>query len=323
MKLFLFYTKIFILLFNKIKYKLNNIKTEFSIKDLENFSGVKAHTIRIWEKRYKLLEPNRTDSNIRTYNIENLQKLLNVSLLNANGLKISKIADLGESQINLKVRELLIKIGSSEQAANSFKLAMLNFDENLFNVTYNNLLATLSFRDVFNNIFIPFLNEIGLLWQINSITPAHEHFITNLIKQKVYTNIERMQLSNTINFDKVFTLFLPLNEIHDLGLLYVHYELVLRGYRSIFLGQSVPVSNLLDIKNVYDDIIFICYLTVEPSKISVNEYISTILEEVLRNTNNKLCLLGKKIVESEDLLESKNVNYFNTIDDLLNNLNNV
>ena len=202
---------------------MNNIKTEFTIKDLENFSGIKAHTIRIWEKRYNLFEPNRTDSNIRYYDINSLQKILNISLLNNNGLKISKIAALSQKGIEQQIKELIFKDGFENQAANSLKLAMLNFDENLFNVTYNNLVAQSSLRDVFKNVFLPFMNDLGILWQVNSITPAHEHFITNLISQKIHINIERLQLAAPTNFDKIFVLYLPMNEIHDLGLLYLHF----------------------------------------------------------------------------------------------------
>jgi len=117
--------------------------------------------------------------------MDGLQKLLNVSLLYKNGLKISKIADLSEAKIALSVRELVFNKGAESQAAVSFKLAMLNFDEGLFNQTYNNLISQSTFRAIFTEIFIPFLNEIGILWQVQSITPAHEHFITNLIKQKI------------------------------------------------------------------------------------------------------------------------------------------
>lgn len=299
---------------------MNNIKSEFTIKDLENFSGIKAHTIRIWEKRYNILEPNRTDSNIRYYDINNLQKLLNVSLLNSNGLKISKIAELPESKINASVRELVAKKGLDTQASNSLKLAMLNFDENLFNVTYNNLIAQSSLRDVFKNIFLPFFNEIGLLWQVNSITPAHEHFITNLISQKIHINIERLQLSSPTNFDKIFVLYLPMNEIHDLGLLYLHFELLLHGYQSIYLGQSVPVANLNDVQKVYNNICFISYLTVEPSRISVEEYVDTVNNEVLADSDSELWLLGRKLTELEQELDFSKVKTFESIDVLLNKL---
>lgn len=310
----------FVLLFKQKDVTLNNIKSEFTIKDLENFSGIKAHTIRIWEKRYSILEPNRTESNIRYYDIHNLQKLLNVSLLNSNGLKISKIAQLPESKINASVRELVAKKGLDTQASNSLKLSMLNFDENLFNVTYNNLIAQSSLRDVFKNIFLPFFNEIGLLWQVNSITPAHEHFITNLISQKIHINIERLQLASPTNFDKIFVLYLPMNEIHDLGLLYLHFELLLHGYQSIYLGQSVPVANLNDVKKVYSNICFISYLTVEPSRMSVEEYVDTVNNEVLADSDSELWLLGRKLTELEQELDFLKVKTFESIDVLLNKL---
>jgi DNA-binding transcriptional MerR regulator len=299
---------------------LNNIKSEFTIKDLENFSGIKAHTIRIWEKRYNLLTPNRTDSNIRYYNIDNLLKLLNVSYLNSNGYKISKISELPESKLNATVRELVAKNGVDSQASNTLKLAMLNFDENLFNITYNNLIAQSSLRNVFKNVFLPFLNEIGLLWQVNSITPAHEHFITNLIKQKIFINIERLQLSSPTNFDKIFVLYLPMNEIHELGLLYLHFELLLHGYQSIYLGPSVPSDNLPDVQKVYNSICFVTFLTVEPSKETVSEYVENIENTVLKGTEDKLWLMGRKTTEEEVITNSDNVSVFKSLDELLNNL---
>lgn len=299
---------------------MNNIKSEFTIKDLENFSGIKAHTIRIWEKRYNLLEPNRTESNIRYYDIYNLKKLLNVALLNNNGLKISKIAELTASKIAVEVRELVAKSGVKNQASNSLKLSMLNFDENLFNITYTNLIAQFSFREIFKNVFLPFLNEIGLLWQINSITPAHEHFISNLIKQKIHINIERLQVSKPVISDKIYVLYLPMNEIHELGLLYLHFELLLHGYQSIYLGQSVPINNLCDVQKVYKPICFVSYLTVEPSKQTILEYVKSIEEKVLVNKTDELWVLGRKIIENDENLPFPNVKAFNSLDDLLKNL---
>lgn len=279
---------------------MNNIKTEFTIKDLENFSGIKAHTIRIWEKRYNLFEPQRTESNIRYYNIDNLKKLLNVTLLYNNGLKISKIADLSKIKMEIKVKEVIFKEGFESSALNSFKLAMLNFDEPLFNKTYNSLISHSSFRSIFTKIFLPFLNEVGVLWMVDTITPAHEHFITNLIKQKLYLNIEKLQLLEADIVSEKYVLFLPLNEIHELGLLYLHFELLLHGKHSIYLGQSVPVDNLKDLQNVYKDICFVTYLTVEPSKISTEEYLNEVFNAVLKNTSHKLWVTGYKLRQIED-----------------------
>ena len=305
-------------MFNKKYDKLNNIKTEFTIKDLENFSGIKAHTIRIWEKRYNLFEPKRTDSNIRYYNLNSLQKLLNVSLLYNSGLKISKIADLSEDKMALKVREFVFKEGFESEASNSLKLAMLNFDERLFNQVYNNLLATTSFQNIFINIFKPFLNEVGVLWQVNSITPAHEHFITNLIKQKIHTNIEKIQQLPFTEKSKKFVLYLPMHEIHELGLLYLHFELLMRGYNSIYLGQSVPVDNLKDLKISDVTTNFITYLTVEPSKDSVKTYLNHVYTSILKNSKDTLWVLGYKIAEFEqENIEIPQVHIFKSVLDLL------
>lgn len=298
---------------------MNNIKTEFTIKDLENFSGIKAHTIRIWEKRYNLFQPNRTDSNIRYYDMESLQKILNISLLNNNGLKISKIAALSEKGIAQQVKELIFKDGFEEQAKNSLKLAMLNFDEQLFNQTYNGLVQQFNFRTIFTKIFIPFLNEIGVLWQVNTITPAHEHFASNLIKQKIHINIEKLQLIQSNKESKKYVLYLPLNEIHDLGLLYLHFELLFHGYQSIYLGQSVPIENLKDIQNVYDTICFVTYLTVEPSKESVADYFKEVSEKVLKDRNDILWVLGAKMTTLDEPLTNFNqIQVFNSPLELLN-----
>ncbi|MDP3945716.1 MAG: MerR family transcriptional regulator [Lutibacter sp.] len=298
---------------------MNNIKTEFTIKDLENFSGIKAHTIRIWEKRYNLFQPKRTDSNIRYYDMDGLQKLLNVSLLYKNGLKISKIADLSEAKIALSVRELVFNKGAESQAAVSFKLAMLNFDEGLFNQTYNNLISQSTFRAIFTEIFIPFLNEIGILWQVQSITPAHEHFITNLIKQKILINVEKLQFLQPNKNGRKFVLYLPMNEIHELGLLYLHFELLFHGYHSVYLGQSVPVENLNDLQKVFEEVCFLTYLTVEPSKETVGEYLQQVYSEVLKDTSDTLWVLGSKLAQFDsDSFKNDQIKIFKSPFELLN-----
>jgi len=298
---------------------LNNIKTEFTIKDLENFSGIKAHTIRIWEKRYNLFEPKRTDSNIRYYDMDSMLKLLNVSLLYNNGIKISKIALLSDDKMALSVKAHVFKDGFESNALNSFKLAMLNFDEGLFNQTYNSLISQTSFRTIFTEIFIPFLSEIGILWQVHSITPAHEHFITNLIKQKILINIEKLQFLQPNKSAKKFVLYLPMNEIHELGLLYLHFELLFHGYHSIYLGQSVPVENLNDLQKIFNDVCFVTYLTVEPSKETVEEYLQCVFSEVLHNSNDSLWVLGPKLAQFDgDSSKSDKIKIFKSPMDLLN-----
>jgi len=273
---------------------MNNIKKSFSIRDLENLSGIKAHTIRIWEKRYELLSPERTSTNIRTYSLASLQKLLNITLLYNNGYKISKIAKLQETDIPLLVRQIVAKSSTNNHAINAFKLSMINFDLSLFQNTYSSLLAEKSFRDIFWEYFIPFLNELGLLWQTDTISPAHEHFITNLIKQKIYTSTEKLQLIEPTNNDKVFVLFLPENEIHEIGLLFLNYEIILHGYKTIYLGQTMPLENLADLENYYTNIHYLSYFTVVPNKDKLSKYIDE-FTKFLNQNNSSLWILGRQV----------------------------
>ncbi len=273
---------------------MNNLKKSFSIRDLENLSGIKAHTIRIWEKRYNLLSPERTRTNIRSYSVDSLQKLLNVTLLYNGGYKISKIAKIPEKNIPLIVREVIAKNSTKNHAISAFKLAMINFDQSLFASTYNGLLEEKSFSEIFKEVFTPLLNELGMLWQTDTISAAHEHFIGCLIKQKIQTNTEKLQHIEPVNTDKIFVPFLPENEIHDLGLLYLNYEIVLKGYKSIYLGQTVPLENLADIMKYFDNLYFVSYLTVVPTKDKIDRYIKDFTSMAKGYTNTNLWLLGRQ-----------------------------
>ena len=238
---------------------MNKVKNVFSIKDLENLSGIKAHTIRIWEKRYNVLEPMRTETNIRSYDLVNLQKLLNITLLHNHGYKISQISKLSDEKIPTLVNEIISEKSIKHHAISSFKMAMMNFDQALFLNTYDKLLSEKPFREIFTEILIPILIEIGFLWQTNTISIAHEHFISYLIRQKLLINTEKLQYQEATRTDKVFILFLPNREIHELGLLYLNYEIQLNGYKSIYLGENVPVDSLKDIKNT--SITLLLYVT--------------------------------------------------------------
>jgi DNA-binding transcriptional MerR regulator len=299
---------------------MNNIKSQFSIKDLENLTGIKAHTIRIWEKRYNLLTPKRTETNIRYYDLASFQKLLNVSYLNNNGYKISKITTLTEDEIPKLVREIASENDSDSHAINALKLAMLNFDQILFYNTYESLLKEKSFRNIFYDVFIPMLTNIGMLWQTDTITPAHEHFITTLIRQKIIANTERIQSQQINNSTKTFVLYLPDNEIHELGLMFINYEIVSNGYHSIFLGPSVPLESLSDIQNYYDEIIFVSYFSVKPEKEYIHDYINTFHDVILQPRNSKFWILGRMLshLDLENL--PNNIRPFDSIKSLIDEL---
>lgn len=299
---------------------MNNIKSTFSIKDLENLTGIKAHTIRIWEKRYNLLAPERTDTNIRYYDLESLQILLNVSYLNENGYKISKIASLSKVQTDEIVRDIAIKSSSQNHALNVLKLSMLNFDQSLFYGTYDSLAKEKSFKEIFYDVLIPLLSEIGLLWQTDTITTAHEHFITTLIRQKISTNTELYQSKNKKQSKSTFVLFLPDNEIHELGLMYLNLEIISKGYQSILLGPSVPIDCLSDLLNHYENITFISYFTVKPEKENLVSYLQEFEDKILKTPNFEFWILGRMVEHIDPKPLPNSIKLFNTIDDLVNKL---
>jgi DNA-binding transcriptional MerR regulator len=297
----------------------NNVKSVFSIKDLENLSGIKAHTIRIWEKRYNVLEPMRSNTNIRNYDLLSLQKLLNIVLLHDYGYKISKIASYPADQIPILVREIISEKSAKNHAISAFKMAMMDFDQELFFTTYAQLLSEKSFKEIFYDVFIPLMTEMGLLWQSETISPAHEHFISYLIKQKLLINTEKLQVLKPTKTDKVFVLSLPMNEVHELGLMYLNYETLLHGYKTIYLGESMPIEDLMDLKKHFKSIVFVSYLTVQPDKDTVNDYLKRMIE-VLMDENTELWYVGRmtEFIKKDGLPDS--VKVFNSITDLIEHI---
>jgi methanogenic corrinoid protein MtbC1 len=225
-----------------------------------------------------------------------------------------------------KITELINEISSNKnvknQAISALKIAMFNFDQNAFLKIYSNLLRTKKFEEVFFEVFIPLLNELGLLWQTNTISPAHEHFITYLIKQKLLLTIETLQANTPKKTEPIFVLFLPPNEIHELGFLYVNYEILRNGYKTIFLGASIPTESLLDVKKYFKNITFVTYCTVEPSPNEINDYLNNVNQLLLNNSNSNLFVFGKMIeyINKEKL--PKKISIFNSIDQLTEILQN-
>ncbi len=215
----------------------------YSIKDLENYTEIKAHTIRIWEQRYNLLTPQRTDSNIRYYSNEDLKKILNINLLYLNGLKISKIAQLSESEITSKAKEIVVsnsESGHKEIDTLIIAIAEMNADE------IRRLLTTydeqFSFRTLYSTIIIPLLIKMGELWQTNSISIAHEHHFSNILREFYILKTNLLNPKKTRN--KTALLFLPEHEEHELTLLYFQYLLKEEGFHCIYLGKQVPLDDL-------------------------------------------------------------------------------
>lgn len=291
------------------------IKTQFSIKDLENLSGVKAHTIRIWEKRYNLLEPARTDTNIRKYDLLNLKKLLNVTFLYNEGYKISKIAGFKEDEINKLIQGLAEK-NKEDYALQAFKTSMFDFDHHLFTKTFNKLTQEKTFHEIFYDVFIPLLEEIGMLWQTGTIDPSHERFISELIKQKIILNISLIQDKKTKPQTPAFALFLPYEEIHEIGLLFANYEIIYHGFNTVYLGTNIPIESLKYILKHYDDITFLSYFTVKPDQESVYDYAKRFEREICAVKPMKLWLLGSKVQNVVPAKLPANVSIFLSLDQL-------
>ncbi|MFZ4786162.1 MAG: MerR family transcriptional regulator [Flavobacteriales bacterium] len=248
---------------------------EFSIKDLESFTGIKAHTIRIWEQRYGLLAPDRSDTNIRKYTDKDLKFLLNVSLLTNLGYKISQIAQMSEDAM----RETVNRHAASQQPEQHFlhmlKISMLNYDEKLFNDVIDLNIKELGLEKTYIEIIIPFMRQIGYLWQANAICPAQEHFISGMVRQKIFSQVDQLDLIPQLN-TKPVVLYLPELEIHEISLIMLHYILKLRGHRSIFLGQSVPFEDLTQVYQRLGEVHFVSIFTTSPSTVLVADYLKKI-----------------------------------------------
>lgn len=215
----------------------------YSIKDLERLSGIKAHTIRIWEKRYNLINPARTDTNIRRYSDTDLKKILNVSILNRSGIKISRIAAMEESEITEKI--LIVSRDSSEydNLIENLVITMMDLDDERFEIMLSRAIMQIGFEETILKIVYPFLERIGFLWQTGAINPVQEHFISNLVRQKMIVAVDSVIPSKHPD-PKHFVLFLPEGELHELGLLFYNYLLLKRGHKVTYLGQWVPMQDM-------------------------------------------------------------------------------
>ena len=282
--------------------------TEFSIKDLESFTGIKAHTIRMWEQRYGLLEPQRTATNIRYYTDNDLKKLLNVSLLNALGYKISRIAEMSDDEITAVIREASQNQSKEQHYLNMLKISMLNYDEELFYSITNSYIEEVGVERTFVQLIIPFMNQVGLLWLTSAICPAQEHFISNLIRQRLFSLIDTHHNEQVIT-ETPFIMYLPQGEIHDISLLLIHYMAKARGFKSIFLGQSVPFDDLLEVAKKFPKARFVSYSTTTPSTKQAAQYLDRINRE-FQHGEAEFFLAGR-VLEGVSSPNEKLIHVFN------------
>lgn len=241
---------------------------EYKIRDLEQLTGIKAHTIRIWEQRYNLLEPSRTDTSIRTYTDAELAFILKVALLNKNGVKISRIAEMSEEEINSSIENLNNQFESNSLYFEKLLLGLVQMDEKLFVETLDDLICKFGLYETFEKHLIPFLDKVGVMWVIGSINPAQEHFITHLIRQKIIVETDKLPV---VKNNELYLLYLPENEWHELGILFYNFALRNQGKNTLYLGQSLPLESL-----------FLCIEKYNPSYLVTS--IVTVMDEKMINS---------------------------------------
>lgn len=251
----------------------------YSIKDLENLSGIKAHTIRIWEQRHGIITPKRTPTNIRYYNSEDLKTLLKIARLKESGIKISKIASMSPDEINQEIGSL--DLDDSDETRNYIHFlttAMIDLDEDLFEKTLSTCILQIGLESTMYEVIHPFLLKIGTMWQTEAVNPAQEHFITCLLRQKLIVAIDGQKVKSNVD-TKRFLLYLPEGELHELTLLFSSYLLKRAGHRVIYLGQNMPFADVETAYKIYRPDYILSISTSMPTKDHIQQYVNDLSEK--------------------------------------------
>lgn len=246
----------------------------FTIKDLENLSGIKAHTIRIWEQRYSFIKPNRTVTNIRNYSDAELRTILNVALLNKYGYKISHIDRMTDGEIKEKILSLSQAEAQQERIINELIQLMIVLDMEKFEAIMDKYIAAKGIEKTITQLIFSFLEKIGILWQTHHVNPAQEHLVSNLIRQKLMVGID--SVTTSLKVSKTALLFLPEGEHHEIGLLFMHYMLKSRGVPVIYLGTNVPMKDIEYVVKLRRPDFIYSHLTTVGAKFNFSKFLTEI-----------------------------------------------
>jgi MerR family transcriptional regulator, light-induced transcriptional regulator len=286
----------------------------YSIRDLEQLTGIKKHTIRIWEQRYNLITPKRTDTNIRYYTVDELRLLFNIALLNRNGYKINKLAKMTHAEITGVVDHISKRNDGSSSKIDALTLAMLNLDERSFEEIFSVSIEEIGFEHTMATLIYPLLENLKALWITRSINPAHEKFITHLIQRKLLRAIDEAVLSENRD-SKIFFLFLPEGESQELTLLFVYYLLRQRGFRVIYLGGQTSINDVKDACAAVPPGFVFSIIDNPLPRQSVQNYINQI---ALSTGNNRVLLTGSQLAQHhENLVLPQNVSVLDGLNDTL------
>jgi DNA-binding transcriptional MerR regulator len=278
-------------------------RDKYFIKDIENITGIKSFTLRIWEQRYGLLKPKRTETNIRYYEEDDLKYMLNVAMLTSNGIKIKTIAQMSREEVQKRTLEIHENHTQYESQIQALVSTMMDFDEREFNKILSVNVLKIGMEETMGRIIFPFMAHIGLLWLGGSIHPAHEHFITNLIRQRLYVSIDQLN-QNPVPGARRYLLFVPSGEPHDLSLLFANYILRARGQSVIYLGTSTPLEDLNSIFSLHVPDLIFCSLTAANTNLPTQIFINALSKSW---PNTKILLTGMQVIKRKDLHIPSNV----------------
>jgi DNA-binding transcriptional MerR regulator len=284
----------------------------YSIKDLERLSGIKAHTLRVWEKRYGFVEPLRSRTNIRSYSDEDLKKILNISILNRKGIKISRIARMNQEEITEKILLMTHDTTDFTSLIEQMIIAMVDMDPDKFDSIISRAILQTGFEETVLKIIYPFLNKVGVLWLTGSINPAQEHFVAHYIRQKLIVAIDSI-IPREAGEPRHFLLFLPEGELHELGLLFYSYLIQKRGHKVTYLGQWVPLADMASATAaMHIDYLLTSIMAVLSGK-ALQDYIKKLSDTFPKQT---IFVSGLKTLELSDDLPH-NIILLNTVDEFL------
>lgn len=285
-----------------------NVK-KYSISDIERLVGVKAHTIRAWEVRYNLVPPKRTATNIRYYDDEDLKMLLNIVALNENGYKISRIAKLSKEQIADLVKQLNTEWGNETVQLLNLSNAALRYDENDFSNILTGCIEEMGLIRTMDVVLFPFMKRVGMLWQSGTIDPSQEHFASNLIRDRIIVEIDKIEKPEKKDALR-FILFLPEAEMHETGLLFARYLLKRCGHETLYLGSEIPYLDIQKlIKSYKPDYTFIVL-----TSLNLGKDINKIIGRVMDHVDVPLLVAGSLISEFDILVKDKLIPLKNVCD---------
>ncbi len=285
----------------------------YSIKDLEQLSGIKAHTLRIWEQRYHFICPKRTETNIRFYDDDDLKLVLNVALLKDNGYKISKIAAMSREQMHDEIHNVTVKNTHFPDQIHGLTLAMIDMDEDRFEKLMATNVLKMGFEKTMIHIIYPFLSKLGILWQTGSISPAQEHFICNLIRQKLVVAIDGQFASSAETIQK-YLVYLPEGELYELSLLFMTYIIKARKNKVVYLGQNMLLEDIKSVYEVHKPDVILTSFTSYPPIDQVQDYVDT-LSHTFPKT---IILLSGYHIVSQPIQTEDHVEIIYTVDQLIN-----